>query len=267
MQGLRLAFLVLLLMPVFLCCIQDQQRVHPREEAPTATARAELERRFQDAYERVLASQTEPLATTAEEVIERCIEAMGGPQALTSLRTLTMTSHGHTISGGFGTTWYLKVPNYIRLMRNAGRAIVTDGLDAWLVEGEQWQPAPAGGNVWQQMMSITLDLVDYSEKKVSYELQGTVPLEGSALYKLRKTLSTGKEVFVYFNVETGLLTMEEELVAEGWKANLYLDHREVAGVLLPHMRVRVADFIQTAHVALLSYRANEPLQDSLFVKP
>jgi hypothetical protein len=33
------------------------------------------------------------------------------------------------------------------------------------------------------------------------------------------------------------------------------------------MRVRVADVLKTAHVALLSYQANEPLKDSLFVKP
>jgi hypothetical protein len=261
----RLGFFVIVLMAGSLGWVQSQDQ--SQKEDAIAARRAELEERAQQAYDRILASQTEPLAKTAEDVIQRCIEAMGGRQALASLRTLTMTSTGHMISGGFGTTRHLKAPNFIRQMRSGGRAIVTDGVSAWLVEGEKWQPAPPGRYVWQQMMSITLDLVSYAEKKISYELLDTVPLEGSALYKLRKTLSTGKEVYLYFSIETGLLMMEEEFGDDGWKANLYFDHREVAGVQLPHMRVRVADVLKTAHVALLSYQANEPLKDSLFVKP
>ena len=50
-------------------------------------------------------------------------------------------------------------------------------------------------------------------------------------------------------------------------ANLFYDHREVAGVLLPHMRVRVADIIADAHVILMSYEANVPLDEGLFVGP
>ncbi|MHC4179340.1 MAG: hypothetical protein ACYSWU_17645 [Planctomycetota bacterium] len=263
----KLALFVVVLMAVSLGRVQAQDQLQVQKEDALAARRAELEERAQQAYDRILASQTEPLAKTAEDVIQRCIEAMGGRQALASLRTLTMTSKGHMISGGFGTTRHLKAPNFIRQLRSGGRAIVTDGVSAWLVEGEKWQPAPPGRNVWQQMMSITLDLVSHAEKKVSYELLDTVPLEGSALHKLRKTLSTGKEVYVYFSIETGLLMMEEEFGDDGWKANLYFDHREVAGVKLPHMRVRVADVLKTAHVALLSYQANEPLEDSLFLKP
>jgi len=47
-------------------------------------------------------------------------------------------------------------------------------------------------------------------------------------------------------------------------ANLFFDHREVGGVLLPHMRVRLAEVLDTAHVALLSYEANPPIDDALF---
>lgn len=263
----KLAFFAVLLMAGSLGWVQAQDQLQGKQEDTAAARRAELEERAQQAYDRILASQTEPLAKTAEDVIQRCIEAMGGRQALASLQTLTITSKGHMISGGFGGTRYLKAPNFIRQPRNGGRAIVTDGVSAWLVEGKKWHPVTTGRNVWQQIMSITLDLVSYDKKKVSYELLGTVPLEGSALYKLRKTLSTGKEVFVYFSIETGLLMMEEEFGDDGWKANLYFDHREVAGVKLPHMRVRVADVLKTAHVALLSYQANEPLEDSLFLKP
>lgn len=255
---------IALLMAFLLGCSFAQAQ-ESTEVDPTAARRAELEERSQQAYARILASQTRPLAKTAEEVIERAIEAMGGRKAVASLATLTMTSRGFQVSGGFGGTRRLKAPNLIWQERDGGRAVVTDGVSAWLVDGEEWQSLPPGDVAWQQVFSISLDLVDYAAKKVSYELVGTEALEGAAFYKLRKTISTGKEVFVYFNIETGLLTIEEEFGDDGWKANLFYDHREVAGVKLPHMRVRVADILKTAHVALLSYKANEPLADDLFI--
>lgn len=240
------------------------------DDDPFIARKAELEQRFQQAYERILAEQTEPPATTAEEVIERCLEASGGREAWAAVRTMVKTVDGHEMAGGFGGTFYLKAPNFIRLDHGQGRAFVTDGVSAWTVEEDRWQPVisdnPAGQR-WRQMFSISLDLIDFAAKNVTYEFIGTEALEGSACYKLRKDIGTGKEIYVYFNIETGLLMMEEEFGDDGWMANLFYDYREISGVRLPHLRVRVADLIKTAHVGLLSYMINEPLDESLFVQP
>jgi hypothetical protein len=230
----------------------------------TEARRAELAERAQKAYDRIVAEQTEPLATTAEEVIERAIAAMGGGQALASLSTLSMTSTGYMVGGRFGATRWLKAPNFLRQERNGGLFVVTDGVTAWRVDGADWEKLTPGGANWQQQFSISLDLVDFEAKMVSYEFVGTVALEGGAFYKLRKTISTGKEVFVYFDIASGLLMIEEEFGENGRMLNLFFDHREVGGVMLPHMRVRLADVLETAHVALLSYEANPPLDDALF---
>lgn len=229
-----------------------------------AERRLELAERAQRAYERIIAAQTEPLATTAQDVIDRCISAMGGREALTSLRTLSMTSNGFMVGGRFGGTRLLKTPHLIRQERSDGSFVVTDGISAWQVDGEDRRKLPPEQSLWQQLFSISLDLVDPEAKNATYELVGTVALEGGAFYKLRKTISTGKELFVYFDVATGLLTMEEEFGEAGRRVNLFFDHREVGGVLLPHIRVRLADVLDTAHVALLSYEANPPLDDALF---
>jgi len=247
-----------------LTCSSVVQARESEESRDLAARRAQLAERAQQAYERIVAEQTEPLATKAEEVIERSIAAMGGRKALASLRTLSMTSTGHMVGGTFGGTRLLKAPNVIRQERNGGSFVVTDGITAWRVEGDDWQQLPPGGSMWQQVFSISLDLVDYEAKNVTYEFVETVALEGGAFYKLRKTISTGKEVFVYFDIATGLLMMEEEFGENGRMVNLFFDHRGVGGVLLPHMRVRLADVLDTAHVALLSYEANPPLDDALF---
>jgi hypothetical protein len=230
----------------------------------TEARRAELAERAQLAYDRIVAEQTEPLATTAEEVIERAIDGMGGREALASLRTLSMTSTGHMVGGRFGATRWLKAPNHLRQERNGGLFVVTDGITAWQIDGDEWQPLPSDGSMWQQQFSISLDLVDYAAKGVAYEFVGTAALEGGAFYKLRKTISTGKEVFVYFDIASSLLMIEEEFGENGRMLNLFFDHREVGGVLLPHMRVRLADVLETAHVALHSYEANPPLDDAHF---
>jgi hypothetical protein len=237
------------------------------DEDSIAARQAELLQRWQQSSERILAEEAGPLAATAEEVIERCLTAMGGREAFAALRTLSMTSNGHAVRGRFGATRLLKAPNFLRQERNGGRFVVCDGVTAWLVEGDSWTVLPADPPVWQQVFSISLDLIDYAAKNVSYELIGTVGLEGGAFYKLRKTIGAGKEIFVYFDVVTGLLMIEEEFDAYGRKANLFCDYRDVGGVLLPHIRVRVADVLELAHVALLTYEANPPLDDALFQAP
>ncbi len=235
-----------------------------KENRAITARRAELAERAQQAFERIVAAQTEPAATSAEEVINRCIAAMGGREALASLRTLSMTGNGYMVGGRFGATRLLKAPNFIRQERDGGSFVVTDGITAWRVEGNNWQPLPPGRSTWQQLFSISLDLVNFEAKNVTYEFVGTVALEGGAFYKLRKTISTGKQVFVYFDIATGLLTIEEEFGENGRMVNLFYDHREVGGALLPHMRVRLADVLGTAHVVLISYEANPPFDDALF---
>ena len=234
------------------------------QDSARAERRAELAERAQRAYERIVAAQIDPLATTADQVIDRCIAAMGGREALASLRTLSMTSNGFMVGGPFGGTRLLKAPNLIRQGRSDGSSVVTDGISVWRVEGDRWQRLSTDQTSWLQLFNISLDLLDPETKNVSYDFLGTVALEGGAFYKLRKTISTGKEVFIYFDISTGLLTMEEEFGDAGRRANLFFDHREVGGVLLPHMRVRISDVIDTAHVDLMSYEANPPLDDALF---
>jgi hypothetical protein len=238
------------------------------DEDPVAARQAEIRQRWRQNYERILGEQA-PLAATAEEVIERCVEAMGGRQALASLRTLAVRTDGHGVDGRFGGTKLLKAPNFLRQERNNDRFVVTDGITAWLVEGDQWQTLPPGDECWhwQGVFSITMDLVDYEAKNVTYEFVDTAGFDGAALYKLRKTISTGKESFVYFDVTTGLLTMKEDFCEDGRHARLLLDYREVGGVLLPHMWVAVVDVLTMPHVALLSYEANLPVDDALFREP
>ena len=239
------------------------------DEDPVAARQAEIAQRWQQDYERILTEQTTPLATTADEVIERCIEAMGGRQLLTSLQTLSVRTDGHGVAGRFGGTKLLMAPNFIRQERNGGRFVVTDGITAWLVQGDQWQVMQLGDECWhwQGVFSITMDLVDYAAKNVSYELVDTAGFDGGAFYKLRKTISTGKESFIYFDVGSGLLRMKEDSCEYGRDVRVFLDYRDVGGVLLPHMWVAVVDALITPDVALLSYEANPPLDDGLFREP
>ena len=89
-------------------------------------------------------------------------------------------------------------------------------------------------------------------------------MNGGAFYKLKKMFGTGKEVYMYFDIATGLMAMEEEFGEDGRKANLYFYHREVDGVVLSHLRVRIARILTAPHVAILSYELNLPLEDSMF---
>lgn len=264
---LPLGLLPTLLLVLIGCSVTPDRK--GAEESPVAVRQAEIAQRWQQDYERILAEQTTPLATTADEVIERCIEAMGGRLALAALQTLSVRTDGHGVAGRFGGTKLLMAPNFIRQERNGGRFVVTDGITAWLVEGDQWQVLQPGDDCWhwQGVFSITMDLVDYEAKNVTYELIDTAGFDGGAFYKLRKTISTGKESFIYFDVRTGLLRMKEDSCEYGRDARVFLDYRDVGGVLLPHMWAAVVDVLTTTDVALLSYEVNPPLDDGLFQEP
>ncbi len=214
-----------------------------------------------------LASQQNQLATTAKQVIDRCVEAMGGEDALRSLKTLKIDGPGFTLGGTFGGPLLLKAPNYVRRPHDDGTsATVTDGVAIWSVNPDGWAEQPRVWG-WLDAYSITLDMLDYELKGITYELVGTEGFEGAALYKVRKTLSNGNEMFVYFDITSGLLVMDSDSRWGSFQGNLFLDHRDVGGVLLPHMRVRFADILIAPHVEIMEYEANLPLADSLFIAP
>ncbi len=236
-------------------------------EQATRYFRAFLDKRSAMALEAAIADQQSQLATTAEQVINRCVEAMGGEEALRSLKTLKKTIIGFQLGERFGGESLLMAPNYVR--REYGdctRATVTNGIAVWSVEPSGWYERP---RVWGllQSSSITLDMLDYKAKGITYELIGTEGFEGAALYKLRKTLSNGIEFFVFFDITSDLLVMDSDTRFGSFQGNLFMDYREVAGVQLPHMKVRFADVLTAPHVAILEYEANIPLADELFVVP
>ena len=247
--------------------LRDVHNQRGDHETATYYFRTYLDTRAAKILDAAVDSQQNHLATTAKQVINRCVEAMGGEDALRSLKTLKKTSVGFQLGGMFGGPLLLKAPNHVRRPHGDGAsATVTDGVAIWSVNPDGWAEQPRGWG-WLDSYSITLDMLDYELKGIAYELVGTEGFEGAALYKVRKTLSNGNEMFVYFDIVSGLLVMDSDTRWGSFQGNLFLDHRDVGGVLLPHMRVRFADFLTAPHVEILEYEANLPLADSLFIPP
>ncbi|MCP4544964.1 MAG: hypothetical protein GY835_00705 [bacterium] len=224
-----------------------------------------MAKRSDSAFERIIAGQSEPLATTADEVISGAIKAMGGREAVAALPSTRMTMTGYQMAGGFGGSRLLQPPNLVRQEFDNGGAIVSNGKRVWSIRSGGW--TEIDNAMWLKVHSISLDLLDYEAKGVTYDFVGLEGLEGAALYKLGKMHSNGDRHFVYFNVETGLLVMEEDFLNGGDSANLYFDYREFEGVLLPHMRVRIGSIIKTPHIALVNYDALKTVDPALFEIP
>ncbi len=227
-------------------------------------ARAFLDARARAAFERIVAAEGDGLPKTAEQVLERAIAAMGGHEAFAALETLRMTSSGFQPAGPYGATRLLAAPHTVRQERR-GRAIVTDGRSVWSVSNGAWQKI--SNPRWQRSLDLSLDLVDPAGKGVAYEYVGLEALEGAALHKLKKTHADGAVTHVYFDVATGLLFMEEDRLLGARSAMLYYDYRNVAGVKLPHLRIRIDPAMRAPHVAHLSYVANEDLDPALLTPP
>ena len=78
---------------------------------------------------------------SAEEVIERYLEAIGGRQNLKKIQTMVITySFLDSIDQDSLITRYFKSPHYIRQENtNTGISIATDGKRVWRITSGKWE--------------------------------------------------------------------------------------------------------------------------------
>ena len=88
-------------------------------------------------------------------------------------------------------------------------------------------------------LDIAGPLVDYAAKGNKPELQGKETVEGKEAYKIKMTLSTGKEVTYYIDTKTNLLIQSKQMGAAMGNnppqeiITNYSDYKLFDGIMLP----------------------------------
>ncbi|MGH8140331.1 MAG: LolA family protein [Steroidobacteraceae bacterium] len=157
----------------------------------------------------VLAAPT-VLAFTADELVNKNIEAKGGLDKLHAIQTLRLSGklllNGGSLELGYVTL--VKRPGSIRyeaLLQGLMQIQAYDGTQAWQInpfqgrkEAEKLSVDDAKG-LGEDALDFSGTLVDYKSKGYTLDYLGTEDVDGTEAHKLRVTRSNGDLTYVYLD--------------------------------------------------------------------
>ncbi len=183
---------------------------------------------------------------TADELIEKNIQARGGREKMKAVQSLRMT--GKALLGPGIEAPFVREsarPNKVRLEFTVQgmTAIQTyDGTEAWALMpflGKKEPEAMTADELKDVEDQADIDgaLVDYKTKGHNVELVGKEDIEGTPAYKLKVTKKNGDTDYVYLDAESFLeIKGESKRMVRGQEVEIETtsgDYKEVDGVLYP----------------------------------
>lgn len=214
------------------------------------------------------------LAKTAEEVIERYIEATGGREAWKAVKTMVIVFSVQSTRGQQTRLVRMyKRPYFFRQgLESGSQFTATNGESVWVVSDKGWRKIGGNSHPYIRMASLDNWFIDYPTKKVSYTYIGLEYLESSPVYHLRRTFWDGYQEDLFFSALANLLTEIKSDYVQGqpfMKSYKSLwNYRGVEGIKIPYVFIRNAGSLGPPHGGVVEeVKINVPLDDALFMPP
>jgi hypothetical protein len=214
------------------------------------------------------------LLSTAEEVIEKHIQATGGLTAWGAVQTMVVELKTHSTKGkSMRLVRMFKRPHLFRQgIKDSNRFSSTDGERVWNVKDDKWQEIQGDIKPYIPLASMDNWLIDYEVKGISYAFIGLEFLNDSPVYHLRRTFKDSRTQELYFSSITHLLTEIRSDYIEPWPFMMSYfslwDYREVEGIKIPFVTIRNVGPLGPPHGTIIEeVKINVPLDDSLFLPP
>jgi hypothetical protein len=195
----------------------------------------------------------EARAPSADEVVARYLEAIGGVEALKNVETRKVRYRVHMFGrDGYSMERSWSRPDVMRTgMPGAPVYTLTEGGKSWRIgpEGRSKLPAPVAAN-FARLADIDGPLVDPAKKGVTLEHVGTEQYDMTELEQIRLTFKDGTRWELFFDARSGLLRKRKQPsfyilngeVTRGPDTWTYFyDYRPVQNLLLPHLRVQATE--------------------------
>lgn len=224
---------------------------------------------------------TAPLfAQTADELIAKNLQAMGGIDKINAIKTLRMS--GRTQQDDFtadvGLEW--KAPEMIRetfTVQGMSQIQAYDGTSGWQIspfEGRR-DPEMLGEEDTRDLVEdagLFDPLVDYQAKGSTVEYLGMSTIDGDDAYKLKVTLKNGDILYYYLDPDTymGIRIDREQFIRGALRESVegLGSYKLVNGVYFPYSIERGSKRNPSAEkVTLDKIEANLELPDSTFKMP
>lgn len=231
-----------------------------------------------------LAPFCQEIPTTAEQVIAKYLDAMGGSEKLAAI--VSSSEKGVINSNIAGRTlgptrWrfesYYKAPNLRALTtfneNGVGQMQGCTGKIAWYRsasgESEEYEPKPGAEYTCHAGVDLLPLLSGLQGLKV--ELKGKKKIDGRAAWEVKVTHSENSSATTYyFDAENYLLLRSRTLFSQSRYSALsdesYSDYREVGGIKFPFKRITQGERSKTT-TTIEEVRINIPIDDAIFVEP
>jgi hypothetical protein len=220
-------------------------------------------------------------AQTADEIVNKNIEAMGGKDKIAAMKTLKVMA-----SVDIGPN--MKAPMTMYIIDNKAFRMDFEIQGMKMInayEGETgWYISPFGGKKDPELMNaeqvretkdeldLSGSLFNYKQKGHTVEFLGKEDMEGTDTYKLKVTKKSGDVEYVYLDAASYLelkktrkkkfedKEVESESLSSNWK--------KVDGIMFPFtVEQRQKDASQGQAVNIDSYEVNAKIDESMFKMP
>lgn len=188
------------------------------------------------------AAQTLP---DAKDLFEKHIQAIGGRDAIkkhTSLKftgTLKIPSMNYS---AFTTIWQVAPATMVMYTEPPGGGrgeVYTDGVDAW-----EFMPTPGGGSKWTLYTDsrkadtlFSADFygdVEYDRRYAKIQTVELTDFNGRSAYKVFAEATLGKQFFLFFDRDSGLILGSHTVQSEGGQTipiiMVYEPYKDIDGV-------------------------------------
>ena len=220
-------------------------------------------------------------AQTAEELVDKNIQAKGGLEKIKAITSLRMTGK---FEGGEGFTARVsqenKRPNLVRhTFTLQGMTAITayDGSSGWRIQpfGGHKDPERIGED---QLRDLLLDadfdgpLVDYKEKGNAIEYLGQDQVDGDDALRLKVTLKNGDIIYYFLDPDTNLEIRKEmqQFIRGSIREKVYElgSYKAVNGVMYPFsISEGSKDNPREQTITVEKMEADVPIPDSDFALP
>jgi len=235
------------------------------------------------------AVQKPALSASADEILRKNIEASGGRQKLSALRSLKMTGKMITppISEGGGpnpkqespampTTIWVKRPALVRMEMTVGSDTMVnifDGIKAWSTKPGSKSFEELSGDVLERLIAGLLKgmsefgrpLEFYRDKNLPVETIGSERLESREVYKLKMPRKDADAIYVFVDKANFTKLKQSEIYRDLDLDTYYGDYRGVDGLFLPHyVEHRAMSDQAFSKIIIEKLELNVAMDDSLF---
>ncbi len=214
---------------------------------------------------------------SAEDVLEKMIDAQGGRSALEKIEDTILTGYMEAIQMGFGgsLTTYLKEPNKLRQDATVQDTLIIQSFDgeiAWMTNpmtGLKEEMPPVMAKDFGRSALGNDTLLDPKKFGITYTLTGKELLEGKEYFVLSQGFPDGFKTSLLIDPETYLLYKEKtisenELGEEVEVETIFSDYKIIEGILIAHKLVIYQDGSEFMKMEITEVKFNTGLEDKWF---